>query len=149
VGNAFLPIALAVTAGVLIAAQAPTNALLSRAAGSPLTAAMISFLVGSAALALLLLVMVPARPDGSALRSLPAWAWAGGLYGAFAVAVAAFGAPRIGVGTLLVAIIAGQLIASAALDHFGALGLERHPLSFTRTAGIALVLLGAVLVRRG
>jgi transporter family-2 protein len=63
--------------------------------------------------------------------------------------VAAFGAPRIGVGPLLTAAIAGQLVGAVVLDHFGLLGLARQPVSMEKIAGVALVLLGAWLVRRG
>lgn len=141
-------ILLAVVAGALAAMQAPTNAMLARAVQSPISAALISFLVGSAALALLVL-LAPTRPDGAALRSLPWYAWIGGLYGAFFVAVAAFAAPRIGVGTLLTAMVAGQLAMAVALDHFGALGLPRAPVGAGRLLGLVLVIAGAFLVRRG
>ena len=73
----------------------------------------------------------------------------GGLYGAFFVAVAAFGAPRIGVGPLLTAAIAGQLLAAILLDHYGLLGLSRQPVNVEKIAGVVLVLIGAWLVRRG
>ena len=85
----------------------------------------------------------------NASRGLPWYAWIGGLYGAFFVAVAAFGAPRIGVGPLLTAAIAGQLLAAIILDHYGLLGLTRQPISIEKIGGVLLVLLGAWLVRRG
>lgn len=134
-------------AGALTALQAPTNAMLSKAAGSPVTAAFISFLVGTAALAAVVFALAP-RPDADALRALPWYAWFGGFYGAVFVAVAAFGAPRIGVGALLTVMVAGQLAAAVALDHFGALGLPRQPISLERIAGLLLVLVGVILVRR-
>lgn len=143
-----LTILLAVAAGALTAVQPPTNAMLARALGSPVSAALVSFLVGSVALALLV-VLAPARPDGTAVRALPWYAWVGGLYGAFFVAVAAFAAPRIGVGMLVVALVAGQLAMAVLLDHFGALGLAKQPLGWARVAGLLLVIAGAVLVRRG
>lgn len=143
-----LTLLLAAAAGALTAAQPPTNALLARAFGSPLSAALVSFLIGSAALAFMVAVS-PVRPDTSAVRALPWYAWIGGLYGAFFVAVAAFAAPRIGVGLLVVALITGQLVTAVVLDHLGALGLERQPLSWTRVAGLVLVIAGAALVRRG
>ena len=92
---ALLTIALAVVAGALIAIQAPTNALLSRPLDSPVTAAFISFVVGTLALGLLAWLL-PSRPDAAGVRALPWYVWLGGLYGAFFVAVAAFGAPRVG-----------------------------------------------------
>ena len=45
---AALPLALAVIAGVFIAIQPPTNAILGKASGSPVVAAFISFVVGTA-----------------------------------------------------------------------------------------------------
>ncbi len=141
-------ILLAAVAGAMTALQPPTNAMLARAMGSPISAALISFLIGSAALALFV-ALAPTRPDAGAMRALPWYAWVGGLYGAFFVAVAAFAAPRLGVGTLVVALVAGQLVTAVLLDHFGVLGLERQPLSLARAAGLLLVVAGAVLVRRG
>ena len=145
--GAAIPLILAVIAGALMAVQAPTNALLGKAAGSPVTAAFISFLVGSAALAVLV-ALGASRPAVSDFKELPWYVWIGGLYGAFFVAVAAFAAPRLGVGVLLTAVVAGQLSAALLLDHFGLLGLERHPANISRLAGLALVLVGAILVRR-
>jgi transporter family-2 protein len=146
--TAALPLALAVIAGILIAIQAPTNAILGKASGSPVVAAFISFVVGTLALG----AMVAAssgRLFAPELKAVPWYAWAGGLYGAFFVAMAAFAAPRIGVATLLTAAIGGQILAALVLDHYGMLGLARQPVSWERIAGVGLVLIGAVLVRRG
>lgn len=139
---------LAFLGGAFMAVQAPTNALIGKATASPIAAALISFAVGTIALAGILAAggWVRVTPE---LKSLPWYAWLGGLYGAFFVAVAAFGAPRIGVGALLTAAVAGQLVAALLLDHFGLLGLEKHPVNIARIAGLALVFVGAAIVRRG
>jgi transporter family-2 protein len=140
-------IVLAIIGGVLLAVQAPTNALLGKASGSPIVAAFISFLIGTIALG----AAVGASSGklfAPGLRQVPWYAWIGGFYGAFFVAVAAFGAPRVGVGVLLTAAIAGQLAAALVLDHFGLFGLARHPVNLARALGFGLVLIGAVLVRR-
>jgi transporter family-2 protein len=70
------------------------------------------------------------------------------LYGAIYVAVAAFAAPRIGLASLITIGIAGQIAVAIWLDHIGALGLPRDPISLGRIAGAALVVIGVVLVRR-
>jgi transporter family-2 protein len=145
--GAFAAIFLAVIGGVLLAVQAPTNAILGKASGSPVVAAFISFVVGTLALGAVV-AATSGRLFDPGLKQVPAYAWLGGFYGAFFVAVAAFGAPRVGIGVLLTAAVAGQLAAAVLLDHFGLLGLDRHPVSATRAAGLALVLIGAVLVRR-
>jgi bacterial/archaeal transporter family-2 protein len=145
---ASLTLGLALLAGILMAIQAPTNALLGKASGSAVVAAFISFVVGTLALGGAV-AAGSGRLLAPELRTVPWYAWLGGFYGAFFVAVAAFGAPRIGVGPLLTAAIAGQLIGAIVLDHFGLLGLARQPASLEKIAGVALVLAGAWLVRRG
>lgn len=145
---ATLSLALALLAGVLVAVQEPTNAILAKASGSPIVAAFISFLIGTVALGAVMAGSA-GRLFAPELRSVPWYAWIGGLYGAFFVAMAAFGAPRIGVGPLLTAAIAGQLLGAVLLDHYGLLGLARQPVSIEKIAGVLLVLLGAWLVRRG
>jgi transporter family-2 protein len=137
----------AVIGGALLAIQAPTNALLGKASGSPIVAAFISFLVGTIALGAAV-AATSGRLFDPSLKQVPWYAWIGGFYGAFFVAVAAFGAPRVGLGVLLTAAIAGQLAAALVLDHYGLLGLARHPVNLTRALGLVLVLVGAVLVRK-
>ena len=137
----------AVIGGVLLAIQAPTNALLGKASGSPIVAAFISFVVGTIALGAAV-AATSGRLFDPSLKQVPWYAWIGGFYGAFFVAVAAFGAPRVGLGVLLTAAIAGQLAAALVLDHYGLLGLARHPVNLTRALGLVLVLVGAVLVRK-
>ena len=143
-----IPLLLALVAGILIAIQAPTNAILAKASGSAVVAAFISFFVGTIALGALV-AATSGRVFAPELRDVPWYAWVGGLYGAVFVAVAAFAAPRIGVGVLLTAAIGGQLLAALILDHYGFFGLPRQPVNLTRIAGVTLVLAGAVLVRRG
>lgn len=143
-----LPLLLVFVAGWMVALQAPTNTMLARAGGSPVLAALISFAVGTAAL-LSVWLATEGRPGATTFGSLPWYAWLGGVYGAIYVAVAAYAAPRIGIASLITVVIAGQIVMALWLDHIGALGLEREPLSPLRILGAVLVLAGVVLVRRG
>lgn len=138
---------LVLLAGGMIALQAPTNAILARAGGSPILAALISFVVGTATLVLVWLVSGN-RPRPSVLAELPWYAWLGGAYGALYVAVAAYAAPRLGLAALITIGIAGQIAMALFLDHVGALGLPREPMNLGRLAGALLVIAGVVLVRR-
>jgi transporter family-2 protein len=88
------------------------------------------------------------KPNAAAMRALPPFAWAGGLYGAFFVTAAAFAAPRTGLAMFIALLIAGQLGMALLLDHLGAFGLPRQPVSPVRMAGVLLILAGVVLVRR-
>lgn len=136
----------AVLAGALAAIQAPTNAMMAKPLGSPVAAALISFSIGTAVLALIVLAMGH-RPNLLLLKDLPWSAWLGGLYGAFFVTMAAFCAPRLGIGVTVTAVIAGQIGAAMIADHFGLLGLDRQPINPAKLGGVALILGGVWLVR--
>jgi transporter family-2 protein len=136
-----------VIGGAATALQAPTNAKMMGAVGSPVNAAFVSFAVGTAALGILALVL-QTRPDMAASRALPWYAWVGGLYGAIFVVAAAWGVPRLGVATTIILMVAGQLLLSVLLDHFGAMGMPKQPISWGRIAGVLMVVGGVLMVRR-
>ena len=141
---ALLPLA----GGALIAAQAPINARLRVALASPLGSAFLSFVIGTA----LLLIAVAVVGDGaSVLKDLgdgPWWAYAGGACGAVFVVATLLAAPRVGVTTTFVAVIAGQVVAAALIDRLGWLGQPQIPLSGERIAAIGLLVVSLVLLVR-
>jgi transporter family-2 protein len=145
--NLLIPALLVLIAGAMTAAQPPTNAILARESGSVLFAALLSFAVGTVVLLAAVLATQP-KLALAPLRDVPWYAWLGGLYGAFFVAVAAFAAPRLGIASLVTIGIAGQLLAALAIDHFGAFGLARSEISLGRILGVLLVIAGVVMVRR-
>ena len=145
---AALAVVAVVLAGGATAMQAPTNARLMTAVGSPVNAAFVSFAIGTAVLGLLAL-MLQSRPDLTAARALPWYAWIGGVYGVIFVVAATWAVPRMGVATTVTLMVAGQLIVSLVLDHFGAFGVPKQPINLTRIAGIGLVVAGVLLARRG
>jgi bacterial/archaeal transporter family-2 protein len=133
-------------AGGLIALQAPINAGLAKATGD-LPSALISFLVGTAAL--LLIVVVSGKAGGISHATDVRWYYMlGGLLGAIYVANALVAVGSIGAGGVAAATIAGQLPASVVADRLGILGLEQVALSPLRLLGVALLLVGTVLVVR-
>jgi bacterial/archaeal transporter family-2 protein len=133
-------------AGGLIALQAPINAGLGKATGD-LAAALISFMVGTAAL--LLIVVVSGKAGGVSHATDVRWYYlVGGLLGAIYVANALVAVSSIGAGGVAAATVAGQLTASVVADRLGILGLEQVALSPLRLLGVALLLVGTVLVVR-
>lgn len=139
---------LGLAAGAAIPVQASMNASVGRALGRPEWAALVNFVVGSLALACLLLVQRSAVPPAAAWGRAPWWGWAAGFLGAFFVAVTVVLTPRLGVLATLTLMLAGQLVASSLLDHHGLLGLTVRAFTPVRALGVALVLAGVVLVRR-
>ena len=143
--GALLPILVTLAAGMCLAFQPATNAVLARESGSVILATLVSFVVGTSALFVLWLAIDRTPPP---VRGIPAWGWLGGLYGAVFAGAMAFSAPRLGLASALTIAIASQLGAALVIDHFGWLQLPRNPLSVGRAAGVVLVLAGVWLVRR-
>ena len=139
---------LALTAGAMMPTQAAVNNKMAAFVESPVLAAFISFVVGT--VALLLYVVASGTPLGNltAAKEAPAIAWIGGLMGAFFVAASVTLVPRLGVALTFSLIVAGQMLITLFLDHFGFLGLEQRPISLPRVLGILLITGGVVLIRR-
>ena len=55
--------------------------------------------------------------------------------------------PRVGAATYLSAMIAGQLLASLFIDHFGCMGLPLRAITPGRAAGALLMLGGMAIIR--
>ena len=141
-----LAVLLTAVAGGLIALQAPINAGLGRSTGS-LPAALVSFAVGSLALAAI--VVLSGQAGGLSSTFDVRWYYLfGGLLGAVYVTNALIAVSSIGAGGVSAATITGQLVASVAIDRFGLFGLDQVALSPERVLGIALLLAGTFLVIR-
>jgi transporter family-2 protein len=81
-------------------------------------------------------------------RSLPWYALAAGSMGLIVVAGVSFMIPRVGVATAITLIIAGQLVISSILDHYGLLGVEVRHINLQRIFGLIVVFAGAWLTVR-
>lgn len=134
-----------VVAGSFLPMQAGVNARLAQFVGGPVRASMVSFGVG--AVALFLIVLLFYRSEGHRAGAAPWWAWAGGLLGAFYVTSTVVVPVRIGAAAFFGILVAAQLVTSVVLDRFGAIGFPKHDLTPGRLIGVAMLIVGAVLVR--
>ncbi len=138
---------IALASGAALAVQVGMNNGLRARVGHPVSAALISFLVGLLALVGYAIVARPGWPkDGEALASAPWWVWMGGVVGACYVASAAAFASRLGAAGWLGLIVTGQIVTSLVLDHFGLVGFPRRPLNLAKLLGAGLLLAGVVVV---
>ena len=144
----FMLIAAAIVVGLVLPLQAGINAQLRIGLGHPVLAALASFAVGTVALLLLAAGVRTPLPVSGGLARIPWWQWTGGLLGAGYIAAAVVLAPRLGAATLIAAVVAGQMIASLVLDHFGWAGFAQHAISGPRLLGAGLVIVGVVLIQR-
>lgn len=139
---------IAALVGVVLPVQSGVNAQLRIGIGHPLIAAFISFAVGTVALfGLNVAVRVP-LPAAGAVTRIPWWQWTGGLLGAGYIFLAIYLAPRIGAASLVASIVAGQMVTSLVLDHFGWVGYPQQPLTPVRVIGAVLVIGGVLLIQR-
>lgn len=137
---------LTAVAGGLIALQAPINAELGRVTGN-FAAALVSFAVGTIALAAIVVLSGKAGGLGSTFDV--SWYYlVGGLLGALYVTNALIAVSVIGAGGVAALTVAGQLTASVAIDRLGLFGLDEVSLTPERLIGVALLLVGTVLVVR-
>ncbi len=141
-----ISIAIAFISGAMLTCQIGMNAQMRLLTGSPMWAAVISFVVGLAALLAVIVGMRQPAPTMQGLASAPWWAWCAGLMGAFYVAASAQLAAKLGATSLTALVVAGQILASLVIDHFNWFGFADHPVSLARLLGAGLLVVGVVLV---
>jgi bacterial/archaeal transporter family-2 protein len=146
-------LALALLAGVALPVQGAVNAQLRAELDAPATVGALSFLVATAAMALVLagsltLAGAPA-PRAAPLRRVPWWGWLGGLCGATYVTSVFLLIPEIGTAATIALTVAGQQVASLFVDRYGLFRLPRRSLSGVRLAGVAALLVGVALIQTG
>jgi transporter family-2 protein len=137
---------LAVLAGAALPVQGAVNAQLRADLDAPLAAALWSFVVATAAMALVLAATRPPLPRAAPLRTLPWWGWLGGLCGATYVTSVFLLIPRIGVAPTVALTVAGQQVASVLVDRYGWLRLPKRAITTQRLAGVAAILAGVALL---
>lgn len=135
-------------AGMGLVVQVSMNAAIGHALGRPVLGALVNFIVGLLALTLYATAIRTPVPTREMIASAPAWAWLGGLMGAFYVAITTIAGPRLGAVVILAAAVAGQMIASLIVDHFGLLGFPEQPITAMRVLGVLLLCSGIALVAR-
>ena len=139
---------LVVLAGAGTAIQTGMNAQLRESFGHTLTSSAINFSIGLTLLIALVLALRIPLPSTSAILQTPTWAWFGGLIGASFVATIAYASRDLGMLLTFSLIIAGQVIGSALLDHFGVMGFTPRPFNLNKLLGTLLLIAGLMLVKR-
>ena len=143
-----LLVPVALFAGMAAPTQFAINSQLRQVVGGPVLAAALSFLVGTIILLMAAVVLSRPVPELGPIMSAPPWMYLGGLLGAFYVSASIVLTPRLGVATTIGLFLAGQVIASIAIDHFGLFGVAVQPASIPRILGALLIIVGVAVVQR-
>jgi transporter family-2 protein len=144
----FLLALFAALTGAGLTIQIGMNGAVRAALGSPLLAALASFLIGSVALATLTLASGVRWPSAENLAGVPAWAWLAGLLGVNYIVATTILGPRLGAAALIALTVLGQMLAALIVDHYGVLGFPQATITPSRLFGAALLLVGVLLIVR-
>lgn len=139
---------LVLIAGAMTAFQPLINARLGQHLDSPIWASFISFAVGTVLLLIVGLLM-NGRFMVMDIEGLKWWMFIGGALGAIFVTLAVYAVPHMGVAALVALLIAGQLLLSAVLDHYGVLSPAPNPITWQKFIGMALLGIGAIMTLKG
>jgi transporter family-2 protein len=140
---------LAAFAGAVVPFQSAINANLGRGLGHPLWATLASLVVSILVLLPIMLAMRLPLPSMTFIGKAPLWMWAGGAFGVCFISLALVLLPKLGASGFMALALAGQVVASLVLDHFGWFGLEERPITLPRLAGAVLLIGGVVLIQFG
>jgi transporter family-2 protein len=138
---------LAVFAGAVVPFQSAININLARGLGHPLWATFTSLVVSVLVLLPVIIVLRLPLPSLAPLGKLPLWMWTGGAFGVCFVALAVVLLPKLGASGFLALALAGQMITSIVLDHFGLFGLVEKHLTLPRLFGAVLLMAGVALIQ--
>lgn len=139
---------LAVTVGMAGTAQAAINNKLNEFISNPIVVALVSFVVGAGALLIYIVASGGQLSTIWTAKNVPVIAWTGGILGAYFVACTVILVPRLGVALTFSLIIAGQMVLTIIIDHYGLFDVPVRQVSISRIAGVALIVLGVVLIRK-
>jgi bacterial/archaeal transporter family-2 protein len=148
VSESILYALLAALVGALIPLQTGANSTIRAVFGHPAHAAMVNFGVGAIAVMVFSVAARLSAPPLQKLAEAPWWSFSGGVVGAIYVVTASLIARKLGATPLLFLVLAGQVISSLVCDHFGLIGFAKSPLTWSKIGGIALVILGVLIIRR-
>lgn len=137
---------LALIGGSAVAIQSQINAVFSKKVGV-LEGATVSFVVG--ALALFFLAFFFGKGNFLTVFSVPKWQLMGGLLGALFIVVNIFSVNLIGVASTFMAVVIGQIIVGAVIDHYGLFGGVTYPLNTTKFIALAFMFVGIILFNKG
>lgn len=132
-------------AGIGIPLMATLNAGLGQHVGSPAATAI---LFGGGLLLSGIVLMLTGLPPAHAFAGVTPYSYLGAVLVVFYILSITFAAPRVGVGNAVFFVLLGQLVAAAAIDHFGLLGALHSALTVKRAIGIAVMAAGVYLARK-
>jgi transporter family-2 protein len=140
--SVILIILIGLVGGIAVGLQAPMASMITQRLGIFESAFIVH--IGGALIALLPLLFFSGG-NLARWRELPWYTLLAGGFGLIVIGAISHMIPRVGVGAAVITIVAGQLLVSTVLDHFGWLGGTGRSMELTKALGLLVVLLGVWL----
>jgi transporter family-2 protein len=139
--------ALMFVAGIGIPLMATLNAGLGKQLASPGAATFILYCVGLV-IAFAVMMASGGLPAADKFRGIGPHFYMGAVFVVFYIVSVTWAGPKIGIGNAVFFVLLGQLIAAAAIDHYGLWGAVQFSITGKRVLGIAVMALGVYLARK-
>lgn len=140
-------IALSTVGGILIPIMAALSGALGRTLDNPWAAAAI---VSAGAFALVLaftLLTGSMNISWDALKQTKPLQLLAGVGFAYYLLSITWAGPRFGIGNAVMFVLAGQIISSAVIDHFGLFGAPQKPIDAMRALGLVVMATGIAIAQ--
>lgn len=143
--NKSVIIIIAAITGSFIAIQGAINSRLALYLSHPLQAGFVSFSVGTVAIAIACLFLKIGLPSFAQISTAPKVLLIGGLLGAVFILMNIYFVPKVGVATVVLSVLMGQVLMSLLVDHFGWFGIPQQIINMKRLLGASLVIVGVLI----
>jgi bacterial/archaeal transporter family-2 protein len=140
-------IALSTLGGILIPIMAALSGALGRTLDNPWAAATIVSAGAFATVLAFTLLTGSMHISFDALKQARPMQLLAGLGFAFYLLSITWVGPRFGIGNAIMFVLAGQIVSSAAIDHFGLFGAPHKPIDLLRGAGLVIMASGIVIAQ--
>lgn len=140
-------IALSTVGGILIPIMAALSGSLGRTLDNPWIAAAIVSGGGFALVLAFALLTGSMSVSWAALQQAkPLQLLAGAGFAFYLLSITWVG-PRFGIGNAVMFVLAGQIISSALIDHFGLFGAPQKPIDLLRASGLVIMAVGIAIAQ--
>ncbi|QGZ96686.1 DMT family transporter [Terricaulis silvestris] len=140
-------IALSTLGGILIPIMAALSGALGRTLDNPWAAATIVSAGAFATVLAFTLLTGSMHISFDALKQAKPLQLLAGLGFAYYLLSITWVGPRFGIGNAIMFVLAGQILSSAAIDHFGLFGAPQKPIDALRAFGLVVMATGIAIAQ--
>lgn len=130
--------------GVVLAVHLAMNGKVGSAINNPRVGNALFWCIGACGA---LIIGLTGWRSGALLpvKQVSPWLLTAGILGASLVFAIAWLIPRVGVGPVMITLLAGQVIGGLIMSHFGWLGSPEEPVTRMKVLGVLVMVAGAAM----